>query len=154
VLGLGYVEMRFVEDPSRLASAATSFAVKVTRGVLGIARAPVSRGSRRRHSLGWLIASMQTVTASTSASSSPSAISTPYVSRTRNQRFETLATVSPSRVISYSWSTRLPFASRSDPPSTSIENRSRMPMSAFLTVATDRPPRSISILSRTLSLRS
>ena len=53
-------------------------------------------------SRGWLRASMQTVIASRRASSSPGAIATPYVSRTANQRFETVATVSPLRVISYS----------------------------------------------------
>ena len=35
--------------------------------------------------------------------------------------FDTSATVSPSRSISYSWSTRLPLASMSAPPSTSID---------------------------------
>jgi hypothetical protein len=43
----------------------------------------------------------------------------------------------------------------SSPSSTSIEKRSRSGLtSAFLTVATVRPPRSISILSRTLSFFS
>src|SRR5262249_24611732 len=65
--------------------------------------------------------SIQTATARISASSWPGAISMPYVSRTRNHRFETSATCSPSRSILNSWSTTLPFASRSSPPSTSIE---------------------------------
>ena len=42
---------------------------------------------------------MQTVIARIRASSSPGAIATPYVSRTANQRFDTVATVSPSRLI-------------------------------------------------------
>ena len=43
----------------------------------------------------------------------------------------------PSRSILYSWSTMLPFASMSSPPSTSIEKRSRSGLtSAFFTLAT------------------
>ena len=44
-----------------------------------------------------------------SASFCPSAISIPYVSRTRNQRFDTSAIFVPSRSISYSWSMMLPL---------------------------------------------
>ena len=47
------------------------------------------------------------------------------VSRTRNQRFDTSATSCRPRSILYSWSTMLPLASMSSPPSTSIEKRSR-----------------------------
>jgi hypothetical protein len=45
---------------------------------------------------------MQTATARISASSWPGAISMPYASRTRSQRLEISATLSPSRSISYS----------------------------------------------------
>ena len=60
------------------------------------------RGGQGHYSPRWESASMQTVIARTSASSSPGAMSTPYVSRTLNQRFDTVATARPSRSISYS----------------------------------------------------
>jgi len=50
----------------------------------------------RRH-----IASIAATTASTNAWSSSGITSTPYVSRTRNHRFEAVATGAPFRVISY-----------------------------------------------------
>src|SRR3954466_7135518 len=78
----------------------------------------------------------------------------PYVSRTRNHFFETVATTSPPRLISYSWSTMLPWALSSSPPSTSMAKRSRIPTSALWIVARVRPSRSTSIVSRTRSFFS
>src|SRR3954464_2084908 len=49
----------------------------------------------------------------------------------------------------------LPLASRSSPPRTSTENRSRSGLTiAFFTVATVSPPRSMSIVSRTRAFLS
>jgi len=56
---------------------------------------------------------MATVAASTSGASTGLRISTPYVSRIRNHFLETSAICSPSRSISYSWSTMLPEILRS-----------------------------------------
>ena len=88
-----------------------------------------------------LVRSMQTAAAMLSTSSSPGATVMPYVSRAPNQRLKTSATVSPSGLNSYSWSTKLPLTAISPPPSTVTENRSRMPTSAFLTLATSAPSR-------------
>ena len=63
------------------------------------ARTPERPGRRPQRRA---ISSMHTVAARISASSSPGATSIPYVSRTRNQRLEISATLSPSRSISYS----------------------------------------------------
>src|SRR3954469_13150873 len=98
--------------------------------------------------------SMATVIARISGVSSPGATSAPEAVRTRNHFLEIVASVSPSRSISYSWSTTLPCAFMSSPRSTSIAKRSRMPTSALRTVATVSLPRSMAILSRMLSLRS
>lgn len=84
--------------------------------------------------------SITTVIASMSASSTPGATSTPYVSRTRNQRIETVATGAPPCSIRYSWLTMLPLAVRSAPPGTSICQRSRNGVSnALCTLAAAEP---------------
>jgi hypothetical protein len=71
----------------------------------------------------------------------------------RNQLFETWATLVPARSIEYSCSTMSPLASMSPPSATSIEKRSRKGVrSAFATVATLSPSRSISIVSRMLTI--
>src|SRR5215469_10857716 len=65
-----------------------------------------------------VIMSMIAVQASSKISSAPGAISTPYVSATRNHFFETSATRLCPSWISYSCSRILPCASRVSPPAT------------------------------------
>src|ERR1044071_77545 len=58
-----------------------------------------------------------------------------------SQRFETAATSSPPRSITYSWSSRSPFISRSSGPGTSMVNLSRNGVNSFLrTSAAFSPP--------------
>src|SRR3954452_7093026 len=74
----------------------------------------------------WQHMSMTTVLARISTSFSPGAMSTPYVSRIVNHRFDTVATVRPPRSNVYSWSIKLPVASRSSGPGTSTVNFARI----------------------------
>jgi len=63
-----------------------------------------------------------------------------------------LASGMPLRVIWYSWSRMLPWASSSSPPASWTVNRSRNgAMIAFLTVAIVSPPRSMAMVSRARS---
>jgi len=62
----------------------------------------MTRGACPHRAHEWVMASTHTVTARINASSWSGSISTPYVSLTRNHFFDTVATVWPSRSISYS----------------------------------------------------
>src|SRR4051812_34974360 len=126
-------------------------------GVERLGADPSGRPAERRQVQGgqWCaISSSATASARISGSSSPLTMSMPYVSRTRNHFLEMLATTSPSRLISYSWSTTFPRAFMSSPFSTSMSKRSRIPTSALWIVASVSPSRSTRMVSRTVSFFS